>query len=116
MSCIIRLSMNIDRNYRYEQLVKHRFASHVCQTLLSVAGVTISREVSIVASRLTSQLINEYKTRGVLAVSSSEVEDTGELRSMTQLVLDICEVGKIQLALLHNQLIVCRKSCPCSLR
>ena len=30
---------------RYEILVKNRFASHVCQTIFTVAGDTISREV-----------------------------------------------------------------------
>lgn len=32
--------------YRYEKLIKHRFASHVCQTFLEVAVNTIAREVS----------------------------------------------------------------------
>lgn len=29
----------------FETLVKHRFASHVCQTLFSVAAETVAREV-----------------------------------------------------------------------
>ncbi|KAG6375080.1 hypothetical protein JVT61DRAFT_3865 [Boletus reticuloceps] len=47
--------------------------SHVCQTLLSVAADTISREVK-----------NMYPD-----VSPSK--DNGELRTLTQLVLDLCE-------------------------
>ena len=30
---------------RYEQLSSHRFASHVCQTMFTVASETIAREV-----------------------------------------------------------------------
>lgn len=30
---------------RYDTLIKHRFASHVCQTIFTVASDTISREV-----------------------------------------------------------------------
>ncbi|KZT26897.1 ARM repeat-containing protein [Neolentinus lepideus HHB14362 ss-1] len=57
----------------YEQLVRHRFASHVCQTLFMVASSTISRE-----------------TRGIFpAISGSD--DQGELRSLTDLTLEICE-------------------------
>ncbi|KAA1466051.1 ARM repeat-containing protein [Dentipellis sp. KUC8613] len=57
----------------FEQLVKHRFASHVVQTLLDVGANTISREA-----------------RGVVAVVEGS-EDKGELRSFTQLVLDMVE-------------------------
>ncbi|KAH8105489.1 ARM repeat-containing protein [Cristinia sonorae] len=57
----------------YEQLLKHRFASHVCQTLLTVAGDTITREC-----------------RGILP-SAHDSEDSDDLRTLTQLVLDICE-------------------------
>ncbi|TCD70472.1 Nucleolar protein 9 [Steccherinum ochraceum] len=57
----------------YEELFKHRFASHVCQTFLTVAGDTIAREY-----------------RGVLP-SSPENEDSGELRTLSQLVEDLCE-------------------------
>ncbi|CAA7270741.1 unnamed protein product [Cyclocybe aegerita] len=57
----------------YEQLARHRFASHVCQTLLTVARDTIARE-----------------TKGIMpAVEDSP--DKGELRSLTHLVLDFCE-------------------------
>lgn len=57
----------------YGVLAKHRFASHVCQTFLTVAKETVSREA-----------------RGIISTvpeSSSE----GELRTLTQLVLDISE-------------------------
>ncbi|THH33801.1 hypothetical protein EUX98_g467 [Antrodiella citrinella] len=57
----------------YEQLLRHRFASHVCQTLITVAGDTISREC-----------------RGIMS-SSPKSDGAGELRTLSQLVLDICE-------------------------
>ncbi|KAF8164318.1 armadillo-type protein [Pholiota molesta] len=57
----------------YDVLVRHRFASHVCQTLFTVARDTISRE----AKGITP------------AIPVSEEE--GELRTLSQLVLDICE-------------------------
>ncbi|KAH0587095.1 hypothetical protein H2248_005913 [Termitomyces sp. 'cryptogamus'] len=57
----------------FEVLVRHRFASHVCQTLFSVASETISRE-----------------SRGILP-NVPETADKGELRTLTQLVLDVAE-------------------------
>ncbi|PIL36686.1 hypothetical protein GSI_00375 [Ganoderma sinense ZZ0214-1] len=57
-----------------EQLSKHRFASHVVQTLLTVGGETATRE-----------------SRGILPPPSDAQEDEGELRTLTQLVLDACE-------------------------
>ena len=36
---------------RYELLIKHRFASHVIQTLLVVASDTIAREVCQILSK-----------------------------------------------------------------
>ncbi|KAG6849947.1 hypothetical protein H0H93_003319 [Arthromyces matolae] len=57
----------------FEVLVRHRFASHVCQTLFSASGDTISRE-----------------TRGIFPVAP-ESQDKGELRSLTQLVFDVTE-------------------------
>ncbi|TFK35011.1 armadillo-type protein [Crucibulum laeve] len=57
----------------YEKLVKHRFASHVCQTLFSIARDTVSRE-----------------TRGIFP-AIPENQEKGELRTLTSLVLDICE-------------------------
>ncbi|KAI6035570.1 armadillo-type protein [Pisolithus orientalis] len=57
----------------FEVLIKHRFASHVCQTFFSVAVDTVSRE-----------------TRGIVA-EVPEPGDRGELRTLTQLILDICD-------------------------
>ncbi|KAF8164817.1 armadillo-type protein [Crassisporium funariophilum] len=57
----------------YEALVRHRFASHVCQTLFTVARDTVSRE-----------------TKGVMP-TVPDSPDKGELRSLKQLILDICE-------------------------
>ncbi|KAF8556263.1 ARM repeat-containing protein [Imleria badia] len=57
----------------FEALFKHRFASHVCQTLLSVASDTISREVKDIFPDVPAS------------------EDSGELRTLTRLVLDLCE-------------------------
>ncbi|KZW04403.1 ARM repeat-containing protein [Exidia glandulosa HHB12029] len=53
-------------------LMKHRFASHVCQTIFNMAGSTVSRE-----------------TRGILP-AHPDVE-SGQLRTLTTLVLDACE-------------------------
>ncbi|KAI0637703.1 ARM repeat-containing protein [Trametes polyzona] len=58
----------------FEQLSRHRFASHVCQTLLTVAADTVSREA-----------------RGIFPPMPETEEEQGELRTMTQLVLDACE-------------------------
>ena len=46
--CVYTTTFDVDElvcGDRYETLVKHRFASHVCQTLFSVARDTVSREV-----------------------------------------------------------------------
>ncbi|KAF5320668.1 hypothetical protein D9619_001195 [Psilocybe cf. subviscida] len=48
----------------YEALVRHRFASHVCQTL--------------------------FTTKGIMP-AIPESNETGELRTLTNLILDICE-------------------------
>ncbi|KAI0662958.1 ARM repeat-containing protein [Cubamyces menziesii] len=58
----------------FEQLSKHRFASHVCQTLLTVAADTISRE-----------------TRGIFPPTPEGEAEEGELRTLTQLTLDACD-------------------------
>ncbi|KAF9468782.1 armadillo-type protein [Collybia nuda] len=57
----------------YELLVRHRFASHVCQTLFTVARDTVSREM-----------------RGILP-DVPEASGKGELRTLTQLILDASE-------------------------
>ncbi|OCH95874.1 ARM repeat-containing protein [Obba rivulosa] len=56
-----------------EILAKHRFASHVCQTIFTIASDTIYRE-----------------SRGIYP-PASESTDEGELRTLTQLVLDSCQ-------------------------
>ncbi|CDO74124.1 hypothetical protein BN946_scf185043.g174 [Trametes cinnabarina] len=59
----------------FELLSKHRFASHVCQTLLTVGADTIARE-----------------TRGISSPPTPDSQsDEGELRTLTQLVLDACD-------------------------
>ena len=45
---------------RYETLVKHRFASHVCQTLFSVARDTVPREVLEFCVSFISRLISLF--------------------------------------------------------
>ncbi|KJA16110.1 hypothetical protein HYPSUDRAFT_47764 [Hypholoma sublateritium FD-334 SS-4] len=57
----------------YDVLVRHRFASHVCQTLFTVGRDTISREA-----------------KGITPANTTS-EEEGELRTLSQLVLDICE-------------------------
>ncbi|KAF5364123.1 hypothetical protein D9756_000966 [Leucocoprinus leucothites] len=57
----------------YDILVRHRFGSHVCQTFLTLARETIQREAKGIYPQL------------------SDSKDKGELRTMTQLVHDICE-------------------------
>ncbi|KAI0052589.1 ARM repeat-containing protein [Auriscalpium vulgare] len=57
----------------YEQLAKHRFASHVVQTLLTVAADTVSRE-----------------SRGIMPAFDGN-SDKGELLTLSQLVLDLVE-------------------------
>ncbi|KAJ3892589.1 armadillo-type protein [Lentinula edodes] len=57
----------------FETLVKHRFASHVCQTLFSVAAETVARE-----------------TMGIVA-PASEAASEGHLRTAVDLILDICK-------------------------
>ncbi|KAJ6510238.1 armadillo-type protein [Mycena vitilis] len=57
----------------YDVLVKHRFASHVCQTLFTIASQTVSRE------------------KRAIMPTVPESSDKGELRTLTQLVIDVCE-------------------------
>ncbi|KXN83539.1 Nucleolar protein 9 [Leucoagaricus sp. SymC.cos] len=59
----------------YESLVRHRFGSHVCQTFFALAMHTIQREIKGVYPQIPGS------------------QDKGELRTMTQLVQDICEVN-----------------------
>lgn len=55
------------------ELFAHRFASHVCQTLLTLAADVVERE----------------QLEGVATTSPKEGE--GELLSMEQLILGVCE-------------------------
>jgi nucleolar protein 9 len=73
----------------YETLSKHRFASHVIQTLLNVTTDTVSREVHQIYCSLTTTHFPQ--ARGILP-AVDETADKGELRTATQLVLDIAEV------------------------
>ncbi|KZP05871.1 ARM repeat-containing protein [Athelia psychrophila] len=57
----------------YEVLVKHRFASHVCQTLFTVAADTIARE-----------------EKGILP-PTTDFPNEGELRTLTEQIPAICE-------------------------
>ncbi|KAJ7725102.1 armadillo-type protein [Mycena metata] len=67
----------------YDVLVKHRFASHVCQTLFTVAAQTVSRE-----HRSTLTLAPETRA---FYQRFPESSDKGELRTLTQLIIDVCE-------------------------
>ncbi|KAF8607482.1 ARM repeat-containing protein [Ceratobasidium sp. AG-I] len=58
----------------YDQLARHRFGSHVCQTLFEMAAPTVSRE-----------------TRGRIAKPPDSDTESGVLRTMTELVLAISE-------------------------
>src|SRR6266550_3244070 len=71
----------------------HRFASHVCQTMFIVAKDTVSREVGPTRfyANLVAHCILFSKMRGRLS-EVQENSEHGELRTMTQLILDICEV------------------------
>jgi len=71
----------------------HRFASHVCQTMFTLAKDTVSREVSPTrfCVSLVAHCICFLKMRGRLP-EPQENSEHGELRTMTQLILDICEV------------------------
>ncbi|KAG7446006.1 ARM repeat-containing protein [Guyanagaster necrorhizus] len=70
----------------YEILARHRFASHVCQTLLEVAEETVSRE-----------------TKGILPEIPQTSSKTGHLPKITELVLDTCdELLPVLPQLLHD--------------
>ncbi|GAB5586639.1 Nucleolar protein 9 [Umbelopsis nana] len=76
---------------RYAELFTHRFASHVCQTLLTIAADIVERE-----------------TRGESVPGPDEgakdKEDVGELLSMEQLVLSLCkELKPLLCSLISDQ-------------
>ncbi|KAF8337152.1 armadillo-type protein [Amanita rubescens] len=60
----------------FETLSMHRFASHVCQTMFTLAKDTVHSRFSKMRGRLPEP---------------QENSEHGELRTMTQLILDICE-------------------------
>ncbi|KAH6888360.1 armadillo-type protein [Coprinopsis sp. MPI-PUGE-AT-0042] len=57
----------------FEILSKHRFASHVVQTLFVISRETVARE-----------------TRGIFPADTGQ-DDKGELLPLTRLILDVCE-------------------------
>jgi nucleolar protein 9 len=65
---------------RYAELFTHRFASHVCQTLLTLSADIVERE----ARGESIPGPNEEAEKG---------SDVGVLLSMEQLVLSLCKVG-----------------------
>lgn len=73
--------------------MKHRFASHVCQTFFSIAVETISREVCFSLAARCSSDRPSLQTKGLSPQAVSETEDAGTLRTLTQLILDISDVS-----------------------
>jgi nucleolar protein 9 len=91
LGSVLSLTCALDR---YELLIKHRFASHVIQTLLEVAPDTIAREVcpiSVVGNKDALGLNYMLQSRGIMP-KLEEPTDKGELRTLTQLILDFSEV------------------------
>lgn len=82
----------------YEKLIQHRFGSHVVQTLLTLAALTIDREVSRSASvyEMGNSLIPPLRAaqvRGVFPPQQAEMDPSeGVLPFMTDSVLAICKV------------------------
>lgn len=84
------LSSYVAHYNSYEQLAKHRFASHVIQTLLEVLTDTISREVRMAPICISYLILTLAQSRGVFPKVEGQ-DEKGELRTATQLVLDIAE-------------------------
>lgn len=80
--------------------MKHRFASHVCQTFLEVANDTISREVRFI-TYIAKILLTALQCRGIIP-STPESSGEGELPLMKSMVLDLCEVSGILSNSLHT--------------
>lgn len=77
----------------FETLSTHRFASHVCQTMFTVAKDMVSREVCPIMLG-PSELLTAFhflKTQGILPVVQKSSEH-GELRTVTDLIMDVCKV------------------------
>ena len=71
----------------YEKLVKHRSASHVLQTLFSLAGETVDREVRPSLPTSFSSLITSSQTRGIIASPPPSSSSETTLPTMTDLLL-----------------------------
>ena len=78
-------------------MIKHRFASHVIQTLLNVSTGTIAREVRRLLRGQLALELRSPKTQGVLPKVEENLSDKGQLRTLTQLILDFSEVRRINL-------------------
>lgn len=74
-------------NGRFSELFTHRFASHVCQTLLTLAADVVERECK------GESIPGPDEVRKKESVKTQE--DLGELLSMEKLFLSMCEVGFI---------------------
>ncbi|KAF8507708.1 armadillo-type protein [Gautieria morchelliformis] len=68
-------------------LITDRFASHVCQTLLTVAADTVAREV---CSELTLIILKSYVS-SCRVVAHPRSSDKGELFTKTGLMVNVCE-------------------------
>jgi nucleolar protein 9 len=66
---------------KWRPLIEHRFGSHVCQTLIGLAGETIDREARGVFPRQHREQVE--------AAASKGNEATGQLRTATQLLQDL---------------------------
>lgn len=66
---------------RYAELFTHRFASHVCQTLLTLSADIVEREAR--GESIPGPNEEAQKEKG---------EEVGVLLSMEQLVLSLCKV------------------------
>lgn len=71
--------------------MKHRFASHVCQTLFTVAADTIAREVRSSADFFQELSANLSQEKGILP-PTTDFPNEGELRTLTEQIPAICEV------------------------
>lgn len=75
----------------YNKLVKHRAASHVLQTLFTLAGETVDREVRSLARLCVLEALNLTlqfsQTRGIIATSPTPSSSDAELPTMTALLL-----------------------------
>ena len=71
---------------RWRPLIEHRFGSHVCQTLIGLAGETIDREARGVFPK---QHLEQQASSSSASSSTTNKPQQGQLRTATQLVLDL---------------------------